>query len=88
MPKTSTLNVRIDPVLKSQAEKLLAELGLTPSQAITLFFKQVGYHHGLPFEVNLPYEPNAETLSAIDDSVHGRMNKAESLESLFGELAK
>ena len=61
MPKTATLTIRLDPKLKSEAEQVLKELGLTPSQAITLFFKQVIYQRGLPFEIKLPDEPNEET---------------------------
>jgi len=89
MPKTATLTIRLDPKLKTETEKVLSDLGLTPSQAITLFFKQIGYQHGLPFDVILPEEPNEETIQAIDDSIHRRnLNKAESVDALFEELNK
>ena len=89
MAKTATLTVRLDPSLKSQTEKLLGEMGLTPSQAVTLFFRQIGYQRGLPFEISLPDEPNEETIQAIEDSIHGRnMIMAENVDALFEELSK
>src|SRR5437764_13266121 len=48
---------------------LLQELGLTPTEAITLFYKQVTLHRGLPFAVELP---TAETREAMRDALAGR----------------
>lgn len=67
MPKTATLTIRLDPTLKKQTERVLNEMGLTPSQAIVLLFKQIKFQRRLPFEIQLPREPNEETLQAIDD---------------------
>ncbi len=87
MSKTATLTIRLDPALKHETEEVLHELGLTPSQAITLFFKQIGYQRGLPFDISLPKEPNEETRQAIEDSIHGRnMTKAKNVDALFEEL--
>ena len=41
MAKTANLYTRIDPELKEQAEYILNSLGLPPSTAITMFYKQV-----------------------------------------------
>lgn len=51
--KTSTISARIDPELKRHVEDIFGELGLTASQAITLFYKQVELHRGLPFALRL-----------------------------------
>ena len=67
MSKTATLTIRLDPALKKQTEKVLSEMGLTPSQAITLFYHQVKHQRALPFEIRLPKQPNEETLQAMDD---------------------
>ena len=40
--------------LKAAAEKVFERLGLTPSEAIRLFYKQVELHQGLPFELKIP----------------------------------
>ena len=54
MAKTDTLNIRIEPNLKEQAEETLNYLGLTMSEAVTLFFKQVVINEGIPFEIKKP----------------------------------
>ena len=54
MIKTETVRARITPKLKRSAESVFNAIGLNPSQAIVLFYKQVEIHQGLPFEVKLP----------------------------------
>lgn len=56
MAKTGYINVRVDPKLKKQAEKVLKELGLSVSDAIRLFLRQVVLHRGLPFEMRVGSE--------------------------------
>jgi DNA-damage-inducible protein J len=65
MPKTAVISARIDPELKSGAEQVFRELGLTATQAITLFSKQVELERGLPFEVRVP---NDATLEALEQA--------------------
>jgi DNA-damage-inducible protein J len=67
MSKTALITARVDPSLKQATETILQQLGLTPSQAITMFYRQINLRRGLPFEVNLP---NAETRQAIADAVN------------------
>lgn len=62
MPRTETIRARVDPAVKAEAEAVFADLGLSASQAITLFYRQVGLTRGLPFAVRLP---NAETREAL-----------------------
>lgn len=57
MAKTANLYVRIDPELKERAESILSSLGISPSSAITMFYRQVVLHNGLPFEIKLPPHP-------------------------------
>ena len=58
-------NIRIDKELKAQATELFNDLGLTLSQAFTVFLKQAILHHGLPFAVTRP--PSKELLEAIKE---------------------
>ena len=62
MAKTGYINVRIDPKLKKQAEKILEELGLSVSDAIRLFLRQVVSHRGLPFEMRVGTEAKKRAL--------------------------
>ena len=62
MAKTEMIRARVEPELKQEAEKVFAALGLSVTEAITLYYKQVTVHQGLPFSVRIP---NAETLEAM-----------------------
>ncbi len=68
MAKTEMIRARVEPELKRQAEELFAELGLSTTEAITLFYKQVTLHRGLPFSVRMP---NVETIEALRQSREG-----------------
>ena len=57
--KSTNVYIRIEPDVKSQAERILADLGLPASTAINLFYKQIILHRGLPFEVTLPDQTEA-----------------------------
>ena len=54
MAKSANLYARIEPEVKEQAEAILNALGIPASNAITMFYKQIILHNGLPFEVKLP----------------------------------
>ncbi len=84
MAKTKTLTVRLDPDLKENVDGILDELGLSTSQAIVLFYKQVQMHQGLPFDVRLP---NATTREALGDAEHRRnLTSHDGAEALFADL--
>jgi DNA-damage-inducible protein J len=86
MAKTQTISARIDPDLKENAEGIFNSLGLTTSQAITLFYRQVELAAGLPFPVKLPV-PNEETMRAIQDARRGyNLSGPASVDDMFDEL--
>lgn len=45
------LQVRLEPAIKSEAEMVLDQLGLTMTQAVKLFFKQIIMRKSIPFPV-------------------------------------
>ena len=52
MAHTTQVNFRIDEDVKRSAEKVLDEIGLSMSAAITVFLKKVSREHRIPFEVS------------------------------------
>ncbi len=68
MAKTEMIRARVEPELKREAEQLFSALGLSATDAITLFYKQVTMHRGLPFDVRIP---NAETAEALRQARDG-----------------
>jgi DNA-damage-inducible protein J len=69
MAKSETIRARVEPDLKREAEAVLKALGLSASEAITLFYRQVALKRGLPFEIKLP---NETTRAAIRDALENK----------------
>ena len=81
---TTTLNTRIDAKSTEQARKILDCLGLSMSEAISLYFRQIILRRGIPFDIEIPNELTAKTLR---DSRKGRgLHKAANVDALFKEL--
>lgn len=53
MANTTPVYARVDTDLKETAEKVLAQLGITPSSAIHMFYSQIVLRQGLPFELTI-----------------------------------
>ena len=76
MEKTATLNLRVNPALKEQAEDILRQLGVPMSTAVDMFLKQITLVGGIPFSVTLPKAPaavNADLMTA--DEIHAKLQK-------------
>lgn len=78
--KTATINVRIEPKTKENAEKIFAHLGIGMSDAISMFLKQVIFHRGIPYELRVP---NAATRKAIREGVANKNMEVVTLENLW-----
>jgi len=73
--KTQMIHARIDPRLKKSAERVFREIGISTTEAIRLFLKQVELHRGLPFPVSIP---NEETVAAMmEANSRGALRLAE-----------
>ena len=68
----SVIRCRIEPATKNKANKTLHQMGLTMSQAIRLFLKQVVVRKSLPFSVEIP---NAKTKAAMKAADQGKGEK-------------
>jgi len=64
--KTATVRARIQPRLKQHAESIFRRVGMNPSQAITLFYKQVVLCNGLLFDVAIPSATTKRPFEAMD----------------------
>ena len=82
--KTAIVRARLEPKLKKKAEKIFEIVGLTESEAVRLFYKNVVLTRGLPFSLSIP---NQETKLAIEDARRGEFSiKHDSINSLFLDL--
>jgi DNA-damage-inducible protein J len=81
MAKTATITIRLDPKVKTDAQAVFDKLGLTTTQAVSLFLNQVSLNKGLPFDLHIP---NAETAKAIEDALVGHsLHRAKNVDDLF-----
>jgi DNA-damage-inducible protein J len=63
--KTEIINMRVEPTLKRSAEKVLHPLGLTTTDAITIFLHKVVLEEGLPFEVRIPNKTTQKAMKNV-----------------------
>ena len=84
MSKSAVITARIEPGLKESVEQIFERLGITTTQAITLFLRQVELQQGLPFTLKVP---NATTVAALQQA-QGRQDLVtfDDAECLFADL--
>jgi DNA-damage-inducible protein J len=79
--KNAVVHSRIDPETKEKAESILHRLGVSPTEAIRMFYTQITLRNGLPFSVDIP---NEETERALADSRSGRdLERFDSVDDLL-----
>jgi len=84
--KTSFVHARIEPQTKRKAEKVLHKLGITPTEAIRIFYNQISLRGGLPFAVEIP---NERTVATLQKSRRGEsLQKFDSLDEMFESWEK
>lgn len=84
MGKTATARARMEPEVKEEAERILEECGLSASEAIGLFYRQVILRSGIPFPVQ---NFNEETRTVLKKSEQGiEVARFDSAEALFEDL--
>jgi DNA-damage-inducible protein J len=82
--KTDFIRARIEPKLKAEVESLFDSWGISTTQAIHIFYKQIQRTKGLPFEFA---KPNAETEKAIQEAKQGKgIVKCKNEKELFEKL--
>lgn len=84
MSKSANLNIRMKPEIKNGAELILKKLGITPSNAIDMFYRQIILNNGLPFDVRIPNsklidisEISSEELNGLLDEGFENIKKGE-----------
>lgn len=82
MAQEARISSRIDRDLKTKSEAILAELGIRPSQAITMFYTQIIRQRGLPLELKIP---NDETIAAMNEDL-SNAKRYNSVQALFDDM--
>ena len=80
-----SIQARIKPELKEQAERVFDAIGLSMGDAIRLFLQQSVNIGGLPFQP-MAKQPNAETIAALDELESGNGKRFATVDELFADL--
>lgn len=95
MSKTSNIFARVEPETKANAEAILNSLGISMSNAIDMFLKQVVIHKGIPFEIKLEHrkplfieeltkeELDKELQKGMDAIKEGRVYTQEEVDAIL-----
>ncbi|MCR4290900.1 MAG: type II toxin-antitoxin system RelB/DinJ family antitoxin [Candidatus Scalindua sp.] len=84
MPKTAMIRARIEPKLKDDVEYIFKKLGITTTEAISLFYNQIKLRRGIPFEINIPNETTRKAIMEADKK--RGIKKFKSVHELTKEL--
>ena len=84
MAKTATVRARIEPELKKDVENLFHELGMSTTEAINLFYRQVKLRSGLPFNVVMPNKTTERVLKETDRKIN--LVRCEDADDMFNKL--
>ncbi len=82
--RNATIRARTEEWLKEEVEGVLKELGMTPTEAINLFYNQIRLQRGLPFNVLIPNEETAQVLKDTDEGKN--LVKYKTMEDMFKDL--
>ena len=77
MNQTATVHARLDSATKKRSEAILKQIGMTPTEAVRLLYRQIALRGEFPIELRVP---NALTASALNKS--DRNEEVENFDSL------
>jgi DNA-damage-inducible protein J len=83
MVSDAVVRARIDEEVKKRAAKVLADMGLSVSEAIRLLLVRVAAEQALPFEIKVP---NAETTAAMRELEQGGAARFDRVADLMADL--
>ena len=81
--KDSTVSARVENNIKNEAEEILQKLGVPVSVVINSLYRQIIYHHGVPFSLTVPADP--KTIDTISKTEFNAMLQHSYKQALAGE---
>lgn len=82
--KSAFITARIDEGLKQSAEKVLGDLGITRTQAITMLYRYLEKNHAWPGTLKVPNETTRKALEESDQGIG--LVECEDIDNLFKKL--
>ena len=82
--KSTTVNARMDPRIKREADEILGQLDISTSTLISALYRQIVYTKGIPFPITVPHEP--PSLNCISSAeLHARLYHSYEQSVLSGD---
>jgi DNA-damage-inducible protein J len=85
MAAADVVRARIDSRIKKEASAVLADMGLSVSDAIRMMLVRVVAERAMPFEVR---EPNPKTQKALRAAQRGELARFATVSELMADLEK
>jgi len=86
MSQSAVVHARIDQATKAATEKVLDSLGMTPTEAIRLFYRQIAIRKSFPLELHVPNKLTASVFTKSDKNQDiERFNSAAELYASWDE---
>ncbi len=79
----TVVEAQVDAELKRNAERILAEAGLTGSEAMRMFLNKIVAEEHVSLDL---FHPNAETLEAMRELHEGNLPTFATVEELMADL--
>jgi len=82
--KTTTIQIRIDQDLKTEAKAVLDKMHISMSQAVKMFLGQVVNSKRLPLDLFVPNDETQQTINEVDAGIG--LHEISNTEKLLEEL--
>lgn len=80
----TNFNMRLDDELRASAYPVIEQYGLTPSQAVRMFFNQIAQTKEIPLSLDWAKRtPNSTTVAALEAAERGEVTTYDSSEEAF-----
>lgn len=84
MAKSATVRARIEPGLKADVERLFRKIGISTTEAINLFYRQIKLRNGLPFNVVVPNKTTEKVFK--DTDINRNLIRCDDTNDMFKKL--
>jgi DNA-damage-inducible protein J len=86
MTQTAIVHARIDTETKKATEKVLRTIGMTPTEAVRLLYRQIALRNEFPLELRAPNKVTAATLRKSKKNIE--VESFDNLDELFASWQK
>lgn len=74
--KSSNVTARVEPDVKAKAEDILSKLGISVSNGINMFYRQIILWNGLPFRPSIPMSTPKSLDEMTKEEFDAKMERA------------